>query len=100
MTIEQRTLVPLTDITGIEYACNHCGSRYMVATEHFDTAISQCPNCRTEIVSTKFGAGGGKTNDTSALYDLVHALRDVVSRDIPVKFVISGSLGRVSGDMD
>ncbi len=69
MTLETKTLVSPTDIVGIEYECKHCGARYTVPVGKFDSAISDCPNCRTEIVSAAHK--DGKESDVDALYSFV-----------------------------
>ena len=43
MTSETRTLVDVSDISGIEL--NKCGAKILYPLEKYQIALSQCPNC-------------------------------------------------------
>jgi hypothetical protein len=45
MTSEHRTLIDLTDITGVEFECTHCGAKVLYPFDRHDRLIDQCPNC-------------------------------------------------------
>ena len=45
MTSEQRTLIELLDITGIEFGCRKCGAKILYPVAKHDRLSEQCPNC-------------------------------------------------------
>lgn len=46
MTIETRTLIELTDISGVEFECPHCKAKTLYPFENqCDRLAENCPNC-------------------------------------------------------
>jgi predicted nucleic acid-binding Zn-ribbon protein len=46
MMNEQRTLIELTDIIGVEFECAKCGAKVLYPlAKHYNRILSQCPNC-------------------------------------------------------
>jgi hypothetical protein len=46
MTSEQRMLIELTDITGIEFACPHCKVKILYPLQgDYKRMSEKCPNC-------------------------------------------------------
>ena len=92
MTMQERTLLELRDILGLEYSCRHCQAKYLVPIERFDRAIRQCPNCREGLIRTDH-PDSTKPSDEDALHNFVNALMDLRNREIPIRFEVS-ALGR------
>ena len=94
MTVENRTIISLSDIVGIEYVCAKCATRYMVPVGSFESSISACPNCKNEIIGSRHDHGGPA--ETSAVYDFVVALKEVIARSTKIRLEISSEV-RASG---
>ncbi len=90
MTMQQRVLLELGDILGIEYTCGHCQAKYLVPIERFDRVIQQCPNCKEGLVRTGH-PDSAKGSDEYVLHDFVNMLRDLRDRNIGIRFEISAS---------
>jgi hypothetical protein len=46
MVSETRTLIEMTDIVGIEFACRKCGAKILYPlAEHYNRLSEKCPNC-------------------------------------------------------
>ncbi len=46
MTLEHRTLIELTDITGLEFECPHCKTKVFYPLKEKPYRLAQnCPNC-------------------------------------------------------
>lgn len=88
MTVDQKTTIAISDITGIEYDCGHCGATYTVPVKRFDRAVSVCPNCREEIVSATY-KDSSKPNDQDILYNFVTKLKEVQERSLSVRLAVS-----------
>ena len=91
MTMEQRILIDLSDIVGIEYACSRCSGRYLIPIDKLDAVIAQCPNCRQGLVSEAH-ITSGKRSDADALYELRTALMDTQGRNIGIRLQLSNSV--------
>jgi len=45
MTSENRTLIELSDIAGVEFECPKCGTKVLYPMEKSDRLADKCPNC-------------------------------------------------------
>lgn len=56
MTSETRTLIDLSDITGIEIECRECSAKvFYPRKNNHDRLIRQCPNCNTDLFAFRNG---------------------------------------------
>ncbi len=90
MTMQERLLLELGDILGIEYTCGHCQAKYLVPIERFDRVIYQCPNCKEGLVKSGH-PDSTKRSDEAALHNFVEALLDLRSRELGIRLELSAS---------
>jgi Zn finger protein HypA/HybF involved in hydrogenase expression len=63
MTSETRTLIDLSDITGIEIECRDCTAKVFYPRKNNHERIArQCPNCNADLFVTRNGQSEAMNN--------------------------------------
>jgi Zn finger protein HypA/HybF involved in hydrogenase expression len=71
MTSETRTLIDLSDITGIEIECRECSAKvFYPRKKNHDRLVRQCPNCNVDL----FAFHNGQSEDINNIKALVRIL--------------------------
>jgi len=80
MTIEHRTLIELTDITGIEFECQHCTAKVLYPFENnYKRLAENCPNCNETWLSRDDKLHPGAPQTVDGVRELISDLRKVAS---------------------
>jgi hypothetical protein len=81
MTIEQRTLIPLADITSIEFECDHCHATYSIPLAELKTTETSfsCINCPQQFADPNY-VDSGKMTDLQILQGFLTRLREIQQR--------------------
>ena len=87
MTVEQRTVIPLSDIDAIEFECIHCHAIYSIPLSEItnDGPRLSCINCPQQFADS-LHTDSGKMTDAQVLSSLIVRLRDAQQR--PYKAII------------
>jgi hypothetical protein len=98
MTIEQRTLIPLADITAIEFECGHCHATYSIPLVgmNVNEMTFSCVNCPQEFANTRH-TDSGKITDLQALQGLLARLKEVQERTYKAKIRLITAIAPTSG---
>jgi DNA-directed RNA polymerase subunit RPC12/RpoP len=80
MTTQRRMLIEPHDITGLEYECVHCHSRWFVSIERFDRRVAVCPNCNEHWLEGNTGGSGEGFSDDQLIAEFVGLLKSIQGR--------------------
>ncbi len=80
MTIEQRTVIPLSDIDAIEFECTHCHAIYSIPLAEIKEDVRlACINCPQQFANPQH-TDSSKMTDAQVLASLILRLRDAQQR--------------------
>ncbi len=81
MTSEQRILIELTDIVGVEFECPKCNAKVLYPfTKHYDRLLSHCPNCNETWFDTNDNIHPSNPQIVDQVANMIGNLRKILCR--------------------